>query len=77
MKNFDGFGAGEIAIIKWQYRLHGDFFMALFHAITKADDTNLRRIGEGFPDEVEAFKKYSQVTGWWQDVEARWLQRGQ
>ena len=43
----------EKAVVKWQWRLYGDFFTALWNAIKLADDQNLARLARGFPDEVE------------------------
>jgi hypothetical protein len=47
--------AGEKWVVKWQFRLLGDFGTALAEAICRADDTNLARIAKGFPDEVAGF----------------------
>lgn len=42
-------------VIRWQFRLLGDFNTALAEAITRADDDNLARLELGFPDEVNGF----------------------
>jgi len=46
-------------VVKWQFRLLGDFGTALAEAITRADDNNLERIAKGFPDEVAGFLDWS------------------
>ncbi len=51
--------AGEKAVVKWQFRLHGHFLTALWVAITKADETNLRKLERGFPDEVEGYRAWT------------------
>lgn len=68
-----GFGKGELALIKWQFQFSGDFMNALFAAMTRADKDNLRRLGEGFPEEAEAFKRYRDEPGYWDGLEARWV----
>ena len=51
----DQFTAGEKWIVQWQFRLLGDFNKALVEAIMRADDNNLQRLRNGFPDEVQGF----------------------
>jgi hypothetical protein len=67
-----GFTTAERRLCDWQYERSGSFFTKLFDAMSKADNTNLNRLGEGFPDEVEAFKRYRDERGWWQGMEKRW-----
>jgi len=62
---------GEKFIVKWQFRLLGDFGKALIEAIMRADDDNLERLVMGFPLEVEAYKHYAETLGWWADVKKR------
>lgn len=46
-------------VIKWQFRLLGDFQTALAEAIARADDNNLRLIAFGFPNQVEGFLSWN------------------
>jgi hypothetical protein len=46
-------------VIRWQYRLLGDFQAALAEAITRADDSNLERLALGFSDQVAGFIDWS------------------
>jgi len=62
---------GEKFIVDWQYRLGGDFTMALSHTIMLADSENLDKIALAFPEEVIAFKRFSHEAGWWQKLEAK------
>ena len=55
----DQWTAAEKWVIKWQYRLLGDFNTALATAIVRADDTNLFKLGLGFPDQVHGFLAWS------------------
>ena len=43
------------AVVKWQWRLYGDFYTALWNAIKMADEDNLGRLHKGFPVEVEGY----------------------
>ena len=58
----------EAAVVEWQYGYCGDFRKALWEAIARADEHNLSRLMAGFPIEVTGFIKYSQDSGWWQNV---------
>jgi hypothetical protein len=53
-------GTAEKWVIKWQYRLLGDFETALAHAIALADERNLQRLNDGFPTQVSGFLAWSQ-----------------
>jgi len=49
----------EKLVIKWQFRLLGDFCQALFQAIALADDDNLELLSRVFPDEVAGYKAWT------------------
>ena len=49
----------EKAVVKWQLRLYGDFYTALWQAIARADEGNLARLALGFPNEVEGYKAWA------------------
>jgi hypothetical protein len=68
---FNSLTPGEEFIIKWQFRLLGDFKTALITAITRADGRNLERLALGFPDEVEGYSNYIQTPGWWADIKKK------
>ena len=53
------FTGAEKSVIKWQYGQYGDFYMSLWDAIRKADETNLRRLELGFPVEVAGFRAWA------------------
>ena len=48
-----GWTPAEQWVVRWQFRLLGDFGAALAHALTLADEGNLKRLRLGFPAEVE------------------------
>ncbi len=48
----------EQAVIKWQFRLCGDFKTALWEAIKHADEGNLDKLALGFPNEVYGFRQW-------------------
>lgn len=47
--------------LMFQYHMVGDFAAALYRLISMADEANLARLEEGFPDEVDAHRVW---TGW-------------
>jgi hypothetical protein len=71
MLNMSGLNAVESAVVKWQYRLNGGFYEALWSAITQADQEHLARLEEGFPLEVEGYRRYTTEKGWWESVERK------
>jgi hypothetical protein len=46
-------------VIKWQYRLNGDFETALWGAIVRADEDNLARLERGFPEQVLGYRAWA------------------
>lgn len=65
----------ELFIYKWQLGILGDFKKSLMHTVTKADESNLSRLEEGFPMEVSSYRCFAYREGWWQEVEkkvAKW-----
>ena len=49
----------EKSVVKWQFRLCGDFKTALWEAIIRADEDNLARLRYGFPNEVAGYKAWA------------------
>jgi len=47
--------------LEFQFGLTGSFYTALFQAIHQADEGNLHRLAQGFPEEVEAYKVWSRM----------------
>lgn len=65
---------GEINLIYWQKRKSGSFMTKLFEAMCAADETNLRKLGEGFPEEAKAYKRYRDETGYWGAIQKQFEQ---
>jgi len=59
---------GERHLVDWQYGGLGGFFTALWDAIRRADGGNLDRLGKGFPEDVEAYRRYSGEAGYWERI---------
>lgn len=68
--------AVEIAVLKWQYGMNGDFKAALWEAIKRADEGNLNLLSLGFPYEVQGYLKYTRELDWWQMVQVKAKQNG-
>ena len=64
-----GWTPAEQWVVKWQFRLLGDFGMALAAAIARADDENLERLRLGFPVEVTG------LLAWRNDPRSHLVQR--
>ena len=60
---------GERKLCEWQYELSGSFYSTLFKAMSCADYMNLSRLEMGFPEEVEAFKRFSNESGYWESLQ--------
>lgn len=45
-------------VVKWQFRLLGDFETALANAIKLADENNLAKLKLGFPIQVNGFLRW-------------------
>lgn len=56
------FNEGEKSLVKWQVRMNGDFFTALWDAISRADGKNLELLAKAYPQHVQAYIDWS-VTG--------------
>lgn len=52
--------SGWDRFIEFQYQFTGDFYTLLFRTIAQADGKNLQRLGMGFPEEVHAYKLWTQ-----------------
>jgi len=51
---------GYDRFIEFQYQFTGNFYTLLFCTIAQADETNLKRLGMGFPEEVHAHMLWTQ-----------------
>lgn len=47
--------------LEFQFHQTGSFYTALFDLISHADPMNIHRLALGFPDEVEAYRVFTQV----------------
>jgi hypothetical protein len=47
--------------LEYQLHMSGSFFAALFDTITRADEGNLNRLTQSFPEEVEAYKTFTRI----------------
>lgn len=62
---------GEQSLYRWQYHRAGDFEQKLWEAITQAGSTNLGKLELGFPEHVEAYRRYSYERGYWVALKER------
>lgn len=71
MINFEDLTEEEIFIVKWKYRLAGDFETTLMRCMMTADEGNLLKLSHEFPKEVLGYKNYTEKTGWWDEVKKK------
>ncbi len=50
---------GYDLLLEWVYGQTGHFYTQLFELMARADTENLNKLGQGFPEEVEAFRIYA------------------
>lgn len=58
----------ERSLCMWQYNLHGTFMSHVWDAISCADSYNQELLAKAFPDEVEAYRRFSRENGYWEEV---------
>ncbi len=63
---------GEGKLYEYLHNMSGHFYTKLFAAIAHADGENLERLGKGFPEEVEAYTRYTLETGYWDNLKKRY-----
>lgn len=61
----------ERAVIDWQYRYYGGFFMSVFEALVKADAGNTVSMYRAFPAQTLGILAYGHTTGWWRKVQEK------
>jgi hypothetical protein len=61
----------ELRLMDWQRGRAGSFVNALFECMCTADEANLTRMGEGFPEEVRVFKKFRHQPGYYESLRLR------
>ena len=71
LKQGDELNQGEIDLYFWQYGKLGSFKEHLFKAISKADTVNLNNLKKGFPEQVNAYRNYSNTEGYWEQVKQK------
>jgi len=70
-KNFDRpVTAAEYHLYDWQHKRAGGFITTLFNAMMQADETNLNKLAQGFPEHVQAYKYFARRPGYWEWLEA-------
>jgi hypothetical protein len=62
---------GEKFIYDWQEGKSGGFMTALAELMSRADNLNLDKLAEGYPDEVEGFRSYNRIRGWWKFIQLK------
>lgn len=61
----------ETIAYEWQYGTMGSFYSTLMELLTVADEAHLSLLEEVFPKHVAAYRKYTGISGWWQQVQKK------
>ena len=62
----------ELKLIDWVKGKSGSFWGGFFDLLSCADEANLVRMGEGFPEEVRVFQRYRNERGYWDELQVRY-----
>lgn len=63
----------EIEFIHYKLGSAGSFRTALYEAFWRADGENRSKLESVFPD-LEILRRYSNESGYWEDLQTRWNQ---
>lgn len=63
---------GDQHLCEWRYGMSSHFYSVLFAAMVAASETEINQIALGFPEEVDAYKRYQTQKGFWNQIEAEW-----
>lgn len=58
----------EKKLCEWQFGMSGSFMTSLFKAMSSADSSNMMKLHMAFPDEVDAFQRYRNESGYWEKL---------
>ena len=61
----------DYELYAWAMGGKSSFMNNLFQAMSKADTVNLSRLSRGFPEEVDAYRRYTREAGYWDSVRNR------
>lgn len=64
---------GERKLVEFQLGMSGSFYKSFFDAAFKADETNLVRLSVGFPEEIQALRRYRGESGYWDKIREEYL----
>jgi len=65
---------GERKLVEFQLGLSGSFYKSFFDAAFKADGENLIRLEVGFPEEIQALRRYRGESGYWDRIRKEYLE---
>lgn len=63
---------GDQHLCEWRYGMASHFYSVLFAAMIAANETQINQISLGFPEEVDAYKRYQTDKNFWPQIESEW-----
>lgn len=65
---------GEKKLVEFQLGMSGSFYENFFKAAFKADGINFQKLRKGFPEEMNALRKYRMESGYWDKIKKEYLE---
>lgn len=72
-----GLNLGEALLAEYLFGMTGSFYNGLFQTAMAADNENFMKLAMGFPEEMEALKRYKYENGYWEDLQLRYKRSSQ
>jgi hypothetical protein len=63
---------GERHLCEWRYGMAPRFYCAIFAAMVQATETEIDRLSQGFPSEVDAYRRHQTQADYWPRIEQEW-----
>jgi len=63
---------GEKLLVEHFRGMNGSFYQSFFNAALKADGINLAKLETGFPEEIQAVRKYQTEKSYWERLQQRY-----
>lgn len=68
----DGLSTGEKLFAEYLFNMSGGFYDEFFSAAMIADNKNLEKLAKGYPEEIEALRRYKNEDGYWRNLQLRY-----
>lgn len=66
---------GEKKLVEYNFGMSGSFYKNFFETAFRADGFNLSRLEAGFPQEIQALKRYRSEPGYWDGLKEEFMNK--